>query len=306
VEVMCQSGPQNICVDENIPLDFVRDVCREQGVSFGGNLRLTTVLLLGKSEDAERNAAECLAIGQNTGFVLAPGCDIPFATPPKNLEVVGRLVRDPYRQEAVRAISHTSQLDDVLDMSQYGRADKVIVDVITLDSEACTPCQYMVEAVQKIAPEFDWIVEWREHKIKYRESIVFMTSLLVKNVPTICIDGQITFVSRIPAKEELVAAIQKRINEKTRDRIQEKQASLFLLGQEGESLEQMRENVQRAITELGSDVTFSVVTDEDEIKKLGIHPSQTPAVVTAEYRVKSTRRVPETPIVKEWIKALHY
>ncbi len=306
VEVMCQSGPQNICVDENIPLDFVRDVCREKGVSFGGNLQLTTVLLLGKKEDAEKNAAECLAIGQNTGFLLAPGCDIPFATPAENLEAVGRLVRDPYRQETVRTMARTGQFDDILDMSQYGRADKVIVDVITLDSEACAPCQYMVEAVQKIAPEFDGIVEWREHKIKYRESIVFMTSLLVKNVPTICIDGQITFVSRIPPKEELVAAIQKRINEKTRDRIQQKQASLFLLGEQGEPLEQIRENVERAITELGSDVTFAVVTDREEIRKLGIHPSQTPAVVTAEYRVKSMRRVPETPIIKEWIKALHY
>ena len=215
-------------------------------------------------------------------------------------------MRDPYRQEAVRAISHNGQFDDVLDMSQYGRADKVIVDVITLDSEACAPCQYMVEAVQRIAPEFDGIVEWREHKIKYRESIVFMTSLLVKNVPTICIDGRITFVSRIPPKEELIAAIQKRINEKTRDRIQQKQASLFLLGEEGETLDQVRDNVRRAITELGSDVMLSVVTDETEIRKLGIHPSQTPAVVTAEYRVKSTRRVPETAIIKEWIKALHY
>lgn len=306
VEVMCQSGPQNICVDENIPLDFVRDVCREQGVSFGGNLQLTTVLLLGKTSDAEKNAAECLAIGENRGFTLAPGCDIPFDTPPENLEVVGRLVRDPYRQETVRAMADDSQIDDVLDMSQYGRVDKIIVDIITLDSEACAPCQYMVEAVQKIAPEFDGIVEWREHKIKYRESIVFMTSLLVKNVPTICIDGQITFVSRIPPKEELIAAIQKRINAKTRDRIQQKQASLFLLGEEGEALESVRENVRRAITELGSDVTFSVVTDESEILKLGVHPSQTPAVMTAEYRVKSTRRVPETPIIKEWIKALHY
>lgn len=306
VEVMCKSGPQNICVDENIPLDFVRDVCREQGASFGGNLQLTTVLLLGRPTDAEKNAAECLAIGENTGFTLAPGCDIPFDTPPENLEAVGRLVRDPYRQETVRAMADDGQIDDVLDMSQYGRVDKIIVDIITLDSEACAPCQYMVEAVQKIAPEFDGIVEWREHKIKHRESIVFMTSLLVKNVPTICIDGQITFVSRIPPKEELVAAIQKRINEKTRDRIQQKHASLFLLGEEGEALEQVEENVRRAITELGSDVTFSIISDETEIQKLGVHPSQTPAVVTAEYRVKSTRRVPETPIIKEWIKALHY
>ncbi len=73
------------------------------------------------------------------------------------------------------------------------------------------------------------IVEWHEHKIKYRESLVFMTSLMVRNIPTICIDGKIEFVSRIPPKDELIAAIQRRINEKLRLMIKQKKASLFLL-----------------------------------------------------------------------------
>ncbi len=305
VHAMCHTKPDNICVDENIPLDFVRDVCRQHEISFGGNMRLTTVLLLGKPEDAEKNAVECLAVGENEGFILAPGCDIPYATPPENLEAIGRLVRDPYRQEAVLAMAETRQLDDILDMSQYGHADKVIVDIVTLDSEACAPCQYMVEAVRKIAPEFEGIVEWREHKIKYREAIVFMTSLLVKNVPTICIDGQITFVSQIPPKDQLIAAIQKRINEKMRNRISQKRASIFVLGKDEEQCAEVRNNVERAITELGSYVTVSVVTDEQEIRSFGVHPSQTPAVVTAKYQVRSLKQVPETLIVKEWIKTVH-
>jgi uroporphyrinogen decarboxylase len=305
VHAMCHTKPDNICVDENIPLDFVRDVCRQHEISFGGNLQLTTVLLLGKTEDAEKNAVECLAIGENTGFVLAPGCDIPYAVPPENLEAVGRLVRDPYRQETVTTLAGTRQLDDILDMSQYGHADKVIVDIITLDSEACAPCQYMVEAVRQIAPEFEGIVQWREHKIKYREEIVFMTSLLVKNVPTICIDGQITFVSQIPPKDQLIAAIQKRINKKMRNRIQQKRASIFVLATDQEQCREVRENVERAITELGSDVTLSVVTDEQEIRSFGVHPSQTPAVVTAKYQVRSLKQVAATLIVKEWIKSLH-
>jgi MtaA/CmuA family methyltransferase len=304
VEAMCGCGPQNICVDENIPLDYVRNICRERGLSFGGNMKLTTVLLLGQPEDAERDAAECLEIGSNAGFVLAPGCDIPFDTPPENLEAIGRLVRDPYRQQAVRAMVHEGTLEDVFDMSQYGKSDQVIVDIITLDSEACAPCQYMVEAVQNIAPEFKGIVRWREHKIKYRESIVFMTSLFVKNVPTICIDGKITFVSQIPPKEELVSAIQRRINQKMRQRIREKQASIFVVGPASSTRDQVVGNVERAIMELGSQVTVSIVEDEDQISGFGIHASQLPAVVTARYEIKSTNHVPETLVVKEWIKAL--
>jgi uroporphyrinogen decarboxylase len=304
VQAMCHTGPDNVCVDENIPLDYVRDICRQHQISFGGNLQLTTVLLLGKPEDAEKNAVECLTIGENTGFVLAPGCDIPYATPPENLEAVGRLVRDPYRQETVRTLADRRSLDEILDMSQYGRADKVIVDIITLDSEACAPCQYMVEAVRRITPEFEGIVVWREHKIKYREEIVFMTSLLVKNVPTICIDGQITFVSQIPPKDQLIAAIQKRINDKMRDRIRQRRASIFLLGGDDDQCESVRNNIERAITELGSDVTLSIVSDEQEIRSFGVHPSQTPAVVTAKYQVRSLRQTPETQIIKEWIKTL--
>ena len=113
---------------------------------------------------------------------------------------------------------------------------RVIVDIITLDSEACAPCQYMVDAVRSVAPEFEGIVEWREHKIKYRESLVFMTSLMVRNVPTICIDGKITFVSRIPPRDELVAAIQTRINEKFRMKIQRRRASLYVLGDGGDQM----------------------------------------------------------------------
>jgi hypothetical protein len=101
-----------------------------------------------------------------------------------------------------------------LDLSEYGRTDKVVIDIITLDSEACAPCQYMVESVKDIAPEFSELVIWREHKIKSQESVAFMASLMVKNVPTICIDGEIKFVSRIPTRDELIKAIQDRINEK--------------------------------------------------------------------------------------------
>ncbi|TWU35121.1 uroporphyrinogen decarboxylase family protein [Novipirellula artificiosorum] len=304
VESMCKTGAHNLCVDENIPLDFVRDVCRQHGLSFGGNLQLTTVLLLGKPEDAEKNAMECLRLGEQTGFVLAPGCDIAYDTPSENLEAIGKLIHDPYRQETVAALAETRTLDDVLDMSEYGRTEKVIVDIITLDSEACAPCQYMVEAVQRITPEFEGIVQWREHKIKYREEIVFMTSLMVKNVPTICIDGQITFVSQIPPRDELIAAIQKRINQKMRDRIREQHASVFVLGESEEACEETRQGVERAITELGSDVTVSVVTDPFEIRRFGIPMSQTPAVVTAKYRVQSTQSLPPTAIIKEWIKTL--
>jgi uroporphyrinogen decarboxylase len=302
IAAMCACEPDNISVDENIPLDYVREVCGESGVSFGGNLQLTSVLLLGKPVDAQRNAVACMDVGGDRGYILSPGCDLPYSTPPENIAAITEIVEDPYQRDVVRALVRQHTDEDQLDLSEYGQTDRVIVDIITLDSEACAPCQYMLDAVKRVAPEFEGIVEWREHKIKYRESLVFMASLMVRNVPTICIDGQITFVSRIPPRDELIAAIQRRINEKFRMKIQRRRTHLYVLGKSIEELDQVKANVEQAVTELGADIAVESVSDEAAIADFGVMPSQTPAVVMARFRLKSVKSVPEVTIVKEWIK----
>ncbi len=302
IKAMCECKPDNISIDENISLEYVKDICLDAGISFGGNMQLTTVLLLGSVEDAQRNALECLEVGDGKGYLLAPGCDLPYATPPENLEGVAKLVNDPYERDVLKAKAVEAVQGNVMNMDDYGQTDKVIVDIITLDSEGCAPCQYMVEAVKRVAPEFKDIVEWREHKIKYKEALVFMTSLMVKNIPTICIDGQITFVSRIPGREELIAAIQKRIFEKLRMKIRQRRATLFVLGQDSEEREQLIKNADQAILELGADVEIETIENEDKMRSFGVMPAQTPAVVMAHYQTKSTKAVPETSIIREWIK----
>lgn len=305
IQAMCACGPDNVSVDENIPLDYVRDICLARGVSFGGNMQLTTVLLLGGPDDARRNALACMDIGGARGYLLAPGCDLAYATPPENLAAVGALVRDPYAQEVTRTLARECACGGAsLDMSAYGTGDKVVVDVITLDSEACAPCQYMVEAVKAVAPQFEQLVEWREHKIKYRESLVFMTSLMVRNVPTICIDGQITFVSRIPPRDELIAAIQKRIFEKLRVRIQRRRATLCVLGAATEATAEAERRCRQAVMELGADVDVQRVEDEAVWREYGIVPGQTPGILLTRHQIKAVKTIPEVGIIKEWVKEL--
>ncbi|MEN6337171.1 MAG: uroporphyrinogen decarboxylase family protein [Phycisphaerales bacterium] len=304
IPAMSECGCDNISIDENIRLDFVREVCLEKGISFGGNLPLTTVLLLGTPQEAQHSALACLDVGGEKGFVLSPGCDLPYATPPENLAAIGPLAADPYQRDVVRAMTRTQADVDRLDLHDYGQHRKVIVDIITLDSEACAPCQYMVDAVRRVAPQFEGIVEWREHKIKYRESLVFMTSLMIHNVPTICIDGQIAFVSRIPPKDELIAAIQKRINEKFRLKLQRRRGAFYLLGPQTEQMKNVKRNVEQALMEMGSDISVRHVQDAGEIAKFGVLPEQTPAIVLAQYHLKTTRGLPEVNVIKEWIKDL--
>jgi len=215
IVAMCDCKPDNVSIDENIPLGYVRDECLKRGISFGGNLQLTSVLLLGTELEAQKDAIRCMDIGGTNGFILAPGCDLPCATPVANLVAVTKVVQDEYQRDIARNMVVEAVQGVKIELHDYSDNDKVVINIITLDSEACAPCQYMVDAVKEVAPVFGEKIEWYEHKIKSREGLQVMMALGVKNIPTICIDGQICFISRIPPKDELVDFIQKKLDAKS-------------------------------------------------------------------------------------------
>lgn len=302
IEAMCDCRPDNISIDENIPLEFVKEIALAKGISFGGNLKLTVVLLMGDAGDAKQDALACMDSGGNIGFILAPGCDLPMQTPVENIQAVSELVFSQYLQDVARNLEKKESKLDIMNMKDYGQSDKVIVDIITLDSESCAPCQYMVEAVKRIAPHFDGVVEWREHPIKKMEAVSFMSSMMVKNIPTICIDGKIVFVSQIPPQSQLIEAIQKRINEKLKLRIKSKRSEILILGETEKECADLTKKVKRAIAELGKNVAVTVMTDKNQMNSYGIKKG--PAVVTVNYKVKSSATVPSLDVIKEWVKEI--
>jgi len=210
LEVMTQTNADNISVDEQIDMTHLRQLCEAQGKSFGGNIKLTAVLLLGDEDDAKMEVLDILEKSGSKGFILAPGCDLPYAVPVKNLQAVSEMVHDEYTREAAKSLNakEADSFDDIK-LPDYHGARAVVVDVITLDSTSCAPCQYMMEAVEKAA-EATMVKVWiNEHKIKVREGIGMMVKLGVRNLPTICINGEPTFASIIPDQTTLVKAIEK-------------------------------------------------------------------------------------------------
>ena len=302
IEAMCDCRPDNISIDENIPLEFVKEIALAKNISFGGNMKLTVVLLMGDADDAKHDALACMDSGGNLGFILAPGCDLPMQTPIENIQAVSELVFSQYLQDIARNLEKKESKLDIMNMKDYGQSDKVIVDIITLDSESCAPCQYMVEAVKRIAPHFDGVVEWREHPIKKMEAVSFMSSMMVKNIPTICIDGKIVFVSQIPPQSQLIEAIQKRINEKLKLRIKSKRSEILILGETEKECAELTKKVKRAIAELGKNITVTVVADKAQMNSYGIKKG--PAVVTVNYKMKSSATVPSLDVIKEWVKEI--
>jgi uroporphyrinogen decarboxylase len=214
LEVMCQTAADNISVDEQIDLNLLRQLAEKNGKSFGGNLKLTAVLLLGDELDSRKNALECMDASGPQGFVLAPGCDLPFDVPVENLQAVAEMVHDEYARKVAREAISTKAADtfDDIEVPDYERIDGVVLDVITLDSTSCAPCQYMMEAVQKAAKAAGVKVYINEHKIKVRQGLGMMVKLGVKNLPTICINGEPRFASIIPDLSTLVAAIEEAAN----------------------------------------------------------------------------------------------
>jgi len=210
LEVMVKTTADSICVDEQIDMANLRKLCAAENKAFGGNIKLTAVLLLGDEDDAKMEVLDIMGKSGTKGFILAPGCDLPYAVPTKNLQAVAEMVHDEYAREAAKTLTAKAADDfEDIELPNYEMANTVLIDVITLDSTSCAPCQYMMEAVEKAAEEASPICYINEHKIKVRQGIGMMVKLGVKNLPTICINGDVKFASIIPDQKTLVAAIEK-------------------------------------------------------------------------------------------------
>ncbi len=211
LEVMCKTMCHQISIDENIPLELASRIAHSYGKSVGGNLKLTSVLLFGKPTDAKLDAIRCIDSAGTKGFVLSPGCDIPYAVPPENLIAVAEMVHNSYQRQVARATLSPSVEDtfDDIQIPDYSSQPFIQVDCITLDSTACAPCLFTVDCALKakeLCPDVEVVVV--EHKIKSREGMGFMKKLGVKSIPAICIDGKIAFASTIPDAQSLAQIIQ--------------------------------------------------------------------------------------------------
>lgn len=218
--VMCDTRCDGISIDENVPLEALVPIARDRKTSMGGNLMLTVTLLLGTEHQCQLDAIRCMDICGTEGFILAPGCDLPYAVPPENLRAVAEVVHDEYKREIARNTAVETKddpFDDVV-IPNYASEPNVIVDLVTLNGETCAPCQYMVEGAKAAAVEAAktlGTVEVHEHRVTGRDGLGYMTKLGVSNIPTICIDGVPTFISLIPDQNTLVEAIRKAAEKKS-------------------------------------------------------------------------------------------
>ncbi len=83
-------------------------------------------------------------------------------------------------------------------------ADKINIDVLTLDSVQCAACGYMMESIAALPSDVQDMIEYTEWSIKNKDGIGKFLELKGRVLPTICIERDLVFESIIPQYEELI------------------------------------------------------------------------------------------------------
>lgn len=208
LDLMCETGPDCLGIDENIDLVAAKKVTDAHNVVISGNIQLTVVMLLGNQRDSMKAAIDKIDTMGTKNFILAPGCDMPFNTPAENIIGVAQAVQDP---ESARKLVEGYVRDDLdieVEMPEYSNLNHAMIEVLTIDSATCAACGYMKAAADDMITEFGDKVEIVERKITKPENIARLGKLGVANLPTICINGEVKFISIIPNREELKTAVE--------------------------------------------------------------------------------------------------
>ena len=92
LECLCQTKPDSIGIDENVDVEYAKGICQKYGITIAGNIPVTTLLLHGSLEEIEKYILNLSDKANNGLFILSPGCDIVYDTPPKNIIKIREMV----------------------------------------------------------------------------------------------------------------------------------------------------------------------------------------------------------------------
>ncbi|MEG2021000.1 MAG: uroporphyrinogen decarboxylase family protein, partial [Oscillospiraceae bacterium] len=208
IEVMCQTNPDSISVDENVDIIAAKAITDKYNVVIGGNIPLTSIMLHGTQQDNMKCVVDLLEnLAEYKNFIVAPGCDMPYAVPIENTigAAQATLETESVREMVKNYVSATFDID--VELPDYAHLEKPFVEVFTLDSASCAACTYMLGAAMAAKETYGDKIDVIEYKFTLKENIARCVKMGIKNLPCIYINGKLKFSSIIPAREELEKAI---------------------------------------------------------------------------------------------------
>ena len=213
IEVMCQTYPDGIAVDENIDLIKAKQITDRFNIVIEGNIPLTSHMLLGNQLDNMQYVLNLLdtiapngAVPEN--LIISPGCDMPYDIPVENVVGTMQAIREPETTRTMLVNYHAREYDlDSIEIPDYKKLAVPLMEVFTLDSATCPACGYMKLAAERAAEELGDAVDMVEYKITTPENIARMQKMGIRNLPSLLINGEVRFSSIIPGNSELIETI---------------------------------------------------------------------------------------------------
>lgn len=209
IEEMCKCGPDCVAIDENVDIAAAKKTTDKYNIVIEGNIPLTTTMLHGTQEDNIKSVIDEIdSLEDSTkNFIVSPGCDMPYATPRENTVACAQAVKNP---ESSRKLieNYESSFDDIdVDIPEYDKLDKVLIELFLLDPDQCAACTYMLASVVDAYDDMKDIADYNVYKYFIKEDIARTRKMEISNLPTMCINGEPKFISIIPSKEELLDAV---------------------------------------------------------------------------------------------------
>ncbi len=207
IEEMCKMGPDGVSVDENVNLPKAKEITDKYNITIGGNIPLTTTMLHGNQEDNMKGVIDLIDSLDHFNLIVSPGCDMPYDTPVENTIACAQAVKNPDRTRELIKNYETVIDDSNIEIPEYDKMDKVLIELFLLDPEQCAACTYMLASVEDNWDELKDIAEYRVYKYFIKDDIARTRKMGIANLPTMCIDGEQKYISIIPSKDELIASV---------------------------------------------------------------------------------------------------
>jgi len=200
IEVMCNTNPDSIFVDENVDLVTAKIITDKYNIVIGGNIPLTSVMLHGTQQDNMKYTVDLIDSLTHNKLIISPGCDMPYHVPAKNVIAVaqGVLHTDEIRDMVKNYESPDNNI--IVDLPDYDKLIKPLIEVFTLDSATCAACTYMMAAANEAKKHFGDTIDVIEYKYTIKENISRCEKMGVSNLPSIYINGKLKHSSIIPSR----------------------------------------------------------------------------------------------------------
>lgn len=209
IDLMCQTKPDSISIDENVNMAEAKKITDRYNVAIGGNIPLTTIMLFGSQLDNMKYTIDLIdSFDSVKNLIIAPGCDMPYDIPIENTIAVSHAVMETEKAREMVANYELSDIDMEIELPDYQKLQKPLIEAFTLDSTACAACTYMwgiAQDAQKYFGEKVDVVEWRYNTI---ENIARTKKMAVKQLPSLYINGKLKYSSIIPSLDELIKEIE--------------------------------------------------------------------------------------------------